>query len=245
MAAASRTLGARRAGAWPLLIAVLPVLAGLVGLGVWQLARLDWKEAMIAERAARLEAPPLAAADLARPAAELDFRRIRLAGRWVDGREAVIQAKTFRGQAGAHVVTPLRLDDGRAVLVDRGWVPHDRIDPRTRPEGRPAGRAEVDGIVVQAGRPSRWTPDNDPARDLWYWVDPGPLARARGLDRIVNVVVAADAPAVPGGLPVGGQVVTDIPNRHFEYALTWFALAGVLVVMTALFVRRRGVGNAP
>jgi surfeit locus 1 family protein len=55
---------------------------------------------------------------------------------------------------------------------------------------------------------------------------------------------------VPGGLPVGGHVVTDIPNRHFEYALTWFALAGVLVVMTALFVRRRlprdpGARNAP
>jgi surfeit locus 1 family protein len=255
----------RRASLWPTVIA-LPALAVLVGLGVWQLERRAWKAELIAARAERLAAPALGPADLARPPAELAFHRIRLAGRFRHDLEVLVQPRTRNGEAGAHVVTPFVLAGGArapsTVLVDRGWVPHDRRDPATRGAGQIAGALAIGGIVTPGGRASGWTPDNDPARDAWYYVDPPAIAaRLRqksgtlgpvpdGIPDLVvpnlvvpnlvvpNLVVEADAAPVPGGLPIGGQTVTDIPSRHLEYALTWFSLAAALAVIYVIALRR-------
>jgi surfeit locus 1 family protein len=227
----------------------LPALAVLLGLGTWQLERRAWKEGLIAERAERLALPPLRAVDLARPPEELASRRIQLAGRYLHDREIILQAKTRRGsgEAGAHVVTPLVLADAHSiVLVDRGWVPQARVDPATRAEGQIPGPVEVGGIVMPAGRASSWTPDNDPARGAWFYVDPPAIAahllQRGGLGavpaRVPDLVVDADATPNPGGLPVGGQTATELPNRHLEYALTWYSLALALVAVYVLYVRR-------
>jgi surfeit locus 1 family protein len=241
--------GRRRSMFWPTVVA-LPALAVLLGLGTWQVERRAWKEGLIAERAERLALPPLAAADLVRPPEELAFRRIRLAGRFLHDRETVIQARTRQGtgEAGAHVVTPLALDVGGAVLVDRGWVPQGRIDPARRASGQVAGRVEVAGIVTPGGRASAWTPDNDPARDEWYYADPPAIAarlrlRFGGPEAVPGLVVAADAAPAPGGLPIGGQTATDLPNRHLEYALTWYALAAALVAVYVAYWRGRRGSN--
>jgi surfeit locus 1 family protein len=251
------------------------MLAVLVGLGTWQLERRAWKEGLIAERAARLAAPALGAADLARPPAELAFRRISLTGRFRHDLETLIAPRTLNGppspsgpwragDAGARVVTPFFFDGApagiAAVLVDRGWVPEARRDPATRAAGQVAGAVAVTGIVVAAGRAGAFTPDNDPARGHWYWADPAAIAaRLRPAyaeasagkqgfggqtpipDLVVpNVVVEADAAPVPGGLPIAGPALPELPNRHLEYALTWYSLAAALVVIYVLALRRGG-----
>ena len=222
---------------WPTLLTV-SMLAVLVGLGTWQLQRLEWKTQLIAERDAGL-----AAAALSLPAddgqlAALEFRKVTARGRFLHDRELYVGSRTNHGKAGYHVLTPLQVEDGTVLLVNRGWVPLDRHDPASRPDGQVPDAVTVIGILRVNAHAGWLTPENQPADNLWFSYDLPAMARATG-QPLRPAILEADAADIPGGLPVGGQFRAEIPNRHLEYALTWYALAAVLVVIYIVYHRRR------
>lgn len=223
--------------------AALPAFAALVGLGTWQVERLEWKEGVIAERAARLAAPPLRLAAGPAPGPEAAFRRAVAEGTFLHDGEMLVLHRTRRGRPGFEVVTPLRLDGGGHVLVNRGWVPVPRADPATRGAGQVAGRVRVSGVLRPPGKTSRWVPDNEPARGLWYYPEIDAMAAAAGLSRIAQLVLAADDRPNPGGLPEGAPAAVAIPNRHLEYAVTWYGLAAALAAVYVVLAARRGGGR--
>lgn len=226
-----------RPALWPTLF-TLPALAALLGLGTWQLYRLDWKTDLIAEREARGTAPAIVLPrEIADPRA-LEFRRVRLAGRFLHEAEMYLSGRTFKGQVGVHVATPMVLADGRGLLVDRGWVPMARKDPASRAEGQPEGLVVVEALLRTGGwkGSAMFRPDNRPEDNTWFWVDPEAMAARAGLKNPVTAVYAAAGPAEnPGGLPVGGQTRVNLRNDHLQYAITWYALAVALVVIYVLF----------
>lgn len=234
---------------------LLPLLAGtvafliLVGLGSWQLGRLHWKEALIARVEARVHAPPEdlpPAADWPNLTREGDeYRPVRLSGTFDHARETLIytvrgeDAPPPRGQ-GFFVITPLLRTDGPPVLVNRGFVPTGRADPAGRGEGQVSGTVEVTGLLRFSEEPSLFVPANDPARNAFYRVSVAEISAARGLPGAAPFLVDANARPNPGGLPVGGTTRIAFPNRHLEYALTWYGLAAALVgVGAALAWSRR------
>ena len=225
--------GARRSVFWPTLLAGLG-LAVLLGLGTWQLQRLAWKEALIAEIVARRAAEPLASLPRAVDPA-LEFRRVSLAGRFLHDKEIRLQSRTRAGRSGVELVTPLALTDGSVVLVNRGWVPTEKAAPEARPETRVDGDVWVEGLVRVGERLGWATPANKPSDGLWFVAEPAQIAAFAGLDAAPYIVVvegegaALPRPRPPAALP---------PNDHLSYALTWYALAGVLVVVYTLAVRR-------
>ena len=221
----------------------LPVLAALIALGTWQLHRLDWKQGQIAEREARSAAPAIALPrDLADPRA-LEFRRVRLAGRFLHEAEMYLNGRTYKGQVGVHVVTPMVLSDGRGLLVDRGWVPMTRKDPASRADGQLQGPVALEALLRTGGwkGSAAFRPDNRPADNTWFWVDPEAMAAWAGLENPVTTLYAAAGPAEnPGGLPKGGQTRITLRNDHLQYALTWYALAVVLAGIYLAYHLRRG-----
>ena len=228
-----------RPGLW-LSLATLAALVLLVSLGTWQMNRLHWKEALIAERYAALAAPaePLPA-DADWPAWE--FRRVEVQGTFRHDLEQLYGASGRGGQLGHHVLTPLVRPDGTALLVDRGWVPADRSHPATRREGQPAGPVAIAGIARYRGEDtSNWfTPANQPDQAMWFSYDIAALGRAVGLP-LLPVVVEADDRPNPGGLPIGGLTHIQLPNDHLQYAITWYGLALTLVAVYVSFSLRRG-----
>jgi surfeit locus 1 family protein len=227
-------------GLWPTALALLG-LAVLLGLGPWQLDRLAWKRDLIALRDAQLAAP---AAPLPADAADWrswDFRPVVVHGEFRHDLEQLFGVAAIDGQVGHHVLTPLVRSDGTAVLVDRGWVPADRAHPAARREGQVAGPLKVSGIARYRGsdRPSWFTPDNGPDQSLWYWYDLPALEAALGLE-LLPVAMEADASPNPGGLPIGGQTRTELPNNHLQYAITWYGLAAGLFVIWISFGLARG-----
>lgn len=223
-----------RPGLWPTLTTVPAVLV-LLGLGGWQLQRLAWKEGLIAERAAGLAAAPLVVRSAADMKDGLEFRRVKLTGSFVHDGEMVVLSRTYRGQAGAHVVTPLRLARGGHVVVDRGWVPMGRIAAETRAGGQVRGAVEVVGIVRRGGRANSWTPDNLPGSGVWYYLDPPAMAASAGLGPVPEFFVEAGPAPNPGGYPLGGQTRVSLVNNHLLYALIWFALAAAAVAIYVLY----------
>lgn len=221
-----------------LTVFVLAALAILLALGTWQLHRLDWKTQLIAEREAALAEAPVPLPPEDATLESLEYRRVVATGRFLHERELYLTGRVHNGQAGLHVLTPLDLAGGGVIMVDRGWIPPQLREPASRPEGQRAGEVRVTGILrTQPGR-GAFTPENDPGRNIWFAYDVEEMAEHIGLSLRPAVIVADDT-ANPGGLPIGTPPAVGLRNPHLQYALTWYALAVVLVVIYVLWHRRQ------
>lgn len=237
------------AGSFPWLVTILGLaaFAVLIALGTWQVQRLHWKEGLLATIDARIHSEPRPLAEieaLYASAGDADYRPVTATGTFRHDGERHFLA-TWKGKAGFFVYTPLELADGRFVLVNRGFVPYDLKDPAGRAEGQVEGEVTVTGLARNPlpQKPSSLVPDNDPAKNVFYWKDRDAMAASAGLPaqaEIVPVFIdAGDAPN-PGGFPVGGVTLIDLPNSHLQYAITWYGLAAALVgVLGVWFWRRR------
>ena len=223
--------------------ATLMGLAVLIGLGVWQLKRLAWKEGLIAAVEARTTAPPVEI-----PAPEewaklnprdYEYRHVRLSGVYDYAHQALVfrALSSPRGRYGGPgylVMTPLELAGGASVLVNRGFVPEERKDAANAGS---AGPTEVTGLMRASEERTWFTPADDPARGQWFTRDVDGIAGALKIGAHAPFSVDADAGANPDALPEGGETILDFPNNHLSYAMTWFgmalALAGVFAVYAA------------
>jgi surfeit locus 1 family protein len=106
-------------------------------------------------------------------------------------------------------------------------------DPQARRPGQIAGETAVVGLVRQPAPQGLFTPDNEPARNRWFWRDLRSMVAAiypgQSLD-IAPFFVEAEPRDVPGGWPKGGQTNLTLPNSHLQYALTWFCMAAALAL---------------
>ncbi len=248
---AAPALAPRVRGRWHALLvpglATALATALLVGLGLWQIQRLAWKDDLIATIASRATAVPVPLpAETEWPGlrpGDYAYRRVSLSGTFEHDKEVHVFRTLGEARGPAHgvgylVLTPLRLASGAHVIVNRGFVPAERVDAATRPGGALAGAVTLTGLMREP-EPRNWfTPADAPDRAAWFTRDPGAIAAAFHLDRAAPFSVDADAQDLPGGLPQGGETVLNIPNNHLSYALTWFGLAlGLLGVFGAYAFR--------
>ncbi|MCV6595792.1 MAG: SURF1 family protein [Mangrovicoccus sp.] len=215
---------------------IFPLLFGLAGaallvwLGLWQLQRLEWKEDVLAQIDARIGAAPVALP--ARPNPESDrFLPVRVSGQ-VGPEEIRVQASLKRVGPGYRVIAPLTLDDGRRILLDRGFLPEAR--KTTVLEG---GAMTIEGNLHWPDEQDRYTPEPDLQAGLWFARDLPSLAAHLKTEPVL-IVARSTSQAQPGLLPLPVDSA-GIPNDHLQYAVTWFGLALVWVVMTGVFLRAR------
>ena len=230
-----------------LLLAFLAACSvGFASLGVWQLHRRAWKLDLIARVDARAHAPPVEASGPAAwpsiTAQSAAYRRVRVDGVFLNGRETRVQALTALG-AGYWVLTPLVTRQGFTVLIDRGFTPPERGSPATRSGGQIRGPTTVIGLLRVSEPHGGFLQKNDPAHDLWVSRDVAAIASARGLANVAPYFIDADAVSLPGA-PTGGLTVIAFPNSHLIYAVTWFTLALMSAAAgmwrIGLWMRRRG-----
>ena len=168
---------------------------------------------------------------------DLEFRRVRLTGHFLNDKEMYLAARSLNGNVGYHVVTPFLGDDGTTTLVDRGWIPLDRKDPATRAQGEISGTVTIEGLIRSPGRKSWVVPDNEADKNFWFFVDIPAMAAHAGLSDLRDYFVEAGPEKNPGGYPIGGQSHIDLPNNHLSYAITWYSLALALVIIYLIYHR--------
>ena len=233
-------------------VAFFVALAILLSLGTWQVQRLHWKEQLLADMAERRTAEPATLADIEAVAGkgeDIEYRPVTVSGVFVNNKERHFFA-TWRGQTGYYVYTPLQLADGRFLFVNRGFTPYEAKEPEMRKQGQLTGEQTVTGLARArlAEKPSSIVPENDLAKNIFYWKDLDVMASSTGIpaDRLVPFFVdAGDAPN-PKGLPIGAVTQFDLPNNHLQYAVTWYGLAAALVgVGLYALLRRKGDRPAP
>ncbi len=229
-------------------IASLIALAILLGLGTWQLQRKAWKEDLLQQIDARAYGEPgtiLPESEWAGWRADQDeFRKVRVTGTFLNDLEAHVYGLAPGTRQGAplqgyYIITPLRLATGGIVMINRGFVPTDLKNPATRPQSQPQGEVTITGLVRAPESRNVFTPNDDPARNLWFARNPQAIAQARGLENVAPFLIDADATPNPGGWPRGGQTPLTLPNNHLQYAVTWYGIALTLVAVFAAFAWKR------
>lgn len=225
---------------------IVPAIAGVLGvaillaLGIWQVQRLQWKAGLIAEIETRVAAEPVALPGSPDPARDR-LLRVTAEGRLAEGELNVISSLRPWGP-GYRIVTPLVLEDGRRILADLGFVPQEMKDGADRPGGASTGHAvQVTGFLLWPAETDGFTPEPDLERNIWFARDVDAMAAALDTQPLLIVAESHSLGEWPRPMPPG----TDLPNRHLEYAITWFGLALVWAVMTVLLIRHERAARRP
>jgi len=211
----------------PLIFGIAGV-AVLVGLGIWQVQRLAWKEGVLARIETRIAADPAPLPADPDPRADR-YLPVAVTGRFGAGTLRVLVSRKRVG-AGYRLISPYETG-GRRVLVDRGFIPVDAAVPAP-----PAGEVTVTGNLHWPDDRNRSTPENDAEGNTWFARDLGPMAAELGTEPLLVVAREMSQPD-PGVTPLPVDT-RAIPNDHLEYAITWFSLAGIWVAMTGYLLRR-------
>lgn len=232
-----------------LIVATSIALVILCSLGIWQLQRLEWKTALIAQITERLAADPIAFDDaLARAKAgeNMEYQPVFLSGVYAHDLESAVFG-TYDGAPGVYVFTPLdapapATGGRRFVYVNRGFEPQKVRGEAQRREGDVASEVRVEGLWRRAERRSgfeKWlAPKDQPQDNLYFIRDPAVLAARHSIE-VPPFYIDSFGRENAAPWPKGGTTRVDIPNRHFEYALTWFGLAAALLGVFLVFSIRR------
>jgi len=212
-----------------LLVVGLAGLAVLLSLGVWQVQRMAWKQQILDTIAARVDAEPAALPLMPDPVAD-KYMPVHLAGELVEGELHVLISTRNLGP-GYRVIVPFVTEDGRRILVDRGF-----IQTAAKAHQRNTGKVKLIGNLHWPDETDGYTPAADTAKNIWY---------ARDVDAMAAALNTLPIMVVLNGHPVNGSSVipmpintATIPNDHLQYAITWFSLALIWASMTAYFLWR-------
>lgn len=174
------------------------------------------------------------------------YRRVKLSGVFLQDKETYLYTgpKEVNGTIGYNLLTPFKLEDGTEVLVDRGWVPYQKKSPETRLETIPDGKVEVIGMIHRGEKPGLFTPKNDPDHHIWFWIDvPRLLGQAADEKTAQYYIRLLKQPGVQG-LPLAGDETVRYRNDHLQYAITWYGLAVILIIVYGALRLQLLAGNS-
>ncbi len=213
---------------------LFPLILGVVGcavliyLGLWQLDRRAWKEDMLADITAGIQAAPVPLPDAIDPS--MKYLPVTVSGT-TTGAEIDVLSHTREQGAGYQIVSRFVTDDGRAILLDRGFVPQEarRID-------RPPVRLQVTGNLHWPQDASSSTPAPNMDENIWFARDVDAMALT--LDTLPVLVVASAVEGDNQGARPLPVAIEGIPNNHLSYAVQWFLIAATWAVMTLALIWR-------
>jgi surfeit locus 1 family protein len=222
-------------------VSLLLVLAlGFAALGIWQIKRLAWKEALIADVTRALHAAPVAPdAVPAGPIDKLSYHRVALAGHFLPAATVMATATSTLGN-GYWVMVPLAEPGRLPIWVNRGFVPlGTKLDAARA--AVPTGPVGIVGLIRPSEPKGTFLRANRPEAERWYARDLPVMAARRGLATEPRYFLDAQSETprpTASPVPVPGLTVVAFPNNHLSYALTWFALCA-LSLGAAIMVWRK------
>jgi len=220
------------------------------GLGIWQLQRLQWKQALIERVETRVNLPPIPAP----PAPEWEqvtahsheYRPVTAHGKFLPDSQILVSTVTDYG-SGYWLLQALQQADGSHIFINRGFVPMnwEMGGSWEMGDGNLEGEVELTGLLRLSEGAGFWPRRNNPARNRWYSRQLDAFATMHHLENVAPYFIDADASLNEEGLnrkgaPIGGLTIVTFRNTHLSYAITWFVMAsGVLAAFIFLLIHGR------
>ena len=232
-----------------LTIATIISLIILFSLGAWQIQRLQWKEDLIARIEARTAAEPIAVEEAyARwlTGEDMEYTPVYVQAAYQHEQEAHVFG-TWDGTVGWYIFTPatpkISIADGRALYINRGFVPHAQKEAATRSDSLIMDdSSKIIGLLRTPQKApaiaGSLTPRNSVDKNEWHSRDPLAFAASANLD-VLPIWIDSSGAESSAEWPLGGTTRVEFNNRHLEYALTWFGLAATLIFVFAAFSLKR------
>jgi surfeit locus 1 family protein len=222
-----------------LLFALLTVVGVAVfcALGNWQLRRLAQRRAFNATLQQRLAGAPIAVNTLPRDTARGHYHRVTARGRFEYAGQVALATRSNLGSPGVHLLTPLRLDDGSVVMVNRGWV----YAPDAMTIDASKWREHEGDTVTVTGYAETWTGREvaplQPVRRVVRTLDSAAVARLAGAPILPYFVAqTSDSVQAPDRVVRLGEPTLD-EGSHKSYAIQWFSFALIALIGGSLLVR--------
>lgn len=212
----------------------LGAFATTVGLGTWQVQRLQWKINLIAEIESAKENAPLGLKDLPKDEAEWkekNFWPVKLTGTWNHEIEYHLAPRYYKSQLGYHLVEPFQLTDKRIILVNRGWIAAAKKDIGTRPHSIGVGRETITGMIRYGNERNPFTPENQKEKNVWFGRDVQEMADFYEVKNVLPAMVDQVGTQNIEKLPIPSDGAIHLRNDHLTYIITWYSIAlGILVI---------------
>ena len=218
-------------------IFTIPALILLFSLSFWQFQRLQWKEAVIEEIRIQVNLPSI---ELPKEniLPHLLYRKVKIMGEFIHDKEIHLYggSRQFKGENGYYILTPLKLDNGRAIIINRGWVTEKKKNSALRPDTLVSGIVEIEGYIMKSEDRPLYVHDNQPDKNLWFFID---LAQIKNFlnEPIEDFYVLAKE--VPNTSPRGKNLEPNIRNHHLGYALTWLFSAIILLIIYIIYHQKQ------
>lgn len=226
----------------------LTIVAVCVSLAFWQLRRLEERRAGNERLEAQMDLPVVGLDRLLGSAAaspdavsEAGYRTVSARGTYDPDEQVILQSRSLDSRSGNHLLTPLVLESGEAVLVDRGWVPLPTDDQVLAESAPPSGSVTVEGVLLPSEEKGFLGVSDPP---------PGEVTAIPRIDleRLAGQVpyplyplylrLADQQPGNPGPLPEPAPIPPPDEGPHLEYAIQWFAFAGTALIVYLGLMRR-------
>ncbi len=222
---------------WPTLFSLVSFLI-LISLGTWQVKRLFWKNDIISNYLEKFEKNKILYEKTFKYDGTQEFRRVLIKGKFLNNKETLIIGKTYEGNAGFHLVTPILTDENKVVLINRGWISEKLKLKKNRPFTIIKEEVIVDGIIRKPQLKGYFVPKNDKVGDFWFTINPNEIKEARKLDKYdfeENFFIDLIRNKKNKTLPIAALGNPNFRNQHLSYAITWYSLALTLVIIYFIF----------
>lgn len=234
-------------------IFVIFTIAFFAYLGVWQVERLRWKESLLWQVEKYEDSDPVEFSIIKHDPVNHLFKKVYIFGKFLHEHEILLSAKYFdssrdKKQLGYHVVTPFLTTEGVVILINRGWIPEDMKDQKTREDSLISHNMEIPvvGLVRKSSGKAPWfMPQNDPEKNIWFWLDIPEmlkmLEKTTDIQHLKPVLIQQTNVTAYGGfeypIPISDKI--ELRNDHLHYAITWFALAFITLGMWYYWLRKQ------
>ena len=218
---------------WPTIFFLFS-LSILISLGVWQIQRLIWKEDLISFYNDQYQNSVIRLDESSIIPKDIEFRKVKVNGSFLNNKEIQVTGKVYEGNAGFHVITPFVMSNGKIILVNRGWVSENYRMPKTRKFSLLNENIMIEGIARLPQKKGYFVPENDPKNRFWFTIKPNEIRRYLKLDEkifIKNFYIDILRDSKQIKLPIGIKPGINLRNQHLSYAMTWFSLAVVLIII--------------
>ncbi len=197
-----------------------------IGLGTWQIIRLNWKNNLILEIENSLKNPPV---ELAQSKKE-NFLKIKTSGFIDFDKQIYLYNLNDSGTPGFEVINPITIEDEN-YLINRGWIPFEKKGTQ---EINLFDQKNIIGTLKLQGRKNIFKPDNDLDENYWFSLNREDVLKFTGKN-FSNYIIYLDGDYQ---FPRPKKITANISNNHKKYAMTWFSLA-LSILLLYLYFRKK------